>query len=378
MNILFVSPDHATESSGVNTVVSQVADHLAGDEFSIIITAVGTSSIPQTPEVEVELIKPHRFFGAWRWSPCLTNKIIKIIQKHDISIIHVHGVWRAANLAGLMAGKRCGIPVVLSSHGMLSPWMWNKQGLLKKIKKKIYLDFVLRRCLPENLCLHAITDEEKKHLQKYFPGKMVVTIANAINMDSKHISIDQFDCKEFDKTILFLGRLHPVKGIELLIEAFHKANLTEPWKLKIAGSTDDLEYVNSLKEMVEKYDLEERVEFLGAVYGEGKLELLSRAWVLVMPSYSEVVGMVNLEAALCNLPSITTHETGLMEWQKGGGELVNPDSEEISVQIQNAMNWSKDERVERGRKAFKHVKNNYSWDVILPAWKKFYSSLLEG
>ena len=63
------------------------------------------------------------------------------------------------------------------------------------------------------------------------------------------------------------------------------------------------------------------MEFLGPVYGAEKWALIQRAWAMIVPSYSEVVGMVNLEAALCSVPSITTYETGLTDWNEGGGDL---------------------------------------------------------
>ncbi|HHJ35207.1 MAG TPA: glycosyltransferase, partial [Gammaproteobacteria bacterium] len=136
-------------------------------------------------------------------------------------------------------------------------------------------------------------------------------------------------------------------------------------------------YVDYLKMMVCENNMQDRVIFSGPVFNEEKLHLLRQAWILVAPSYSEVIGMVNLESALCNTPSITTFETGLLNWESGGGILVHPETEELKNALIKISQWSYSERLEQGKKSFELVMNSYSWGAVFPHWDALYSGAIE-
>ncbi|MBF0282123.1 MAG: glycosyltransferase [Zetaproteobacteria bacterium] len=375
MNILFIVPDYSVTSSGITTVVSQLAEHLLqyDSELKVIVTGVGTSNLSEKSGVIFDFIQSKRTGKVGEWRLGLEDKITDMVKKYDISVIHVHGVWRAANLAGLAVAKKNNIPVVLSPHGMLEPWQWQEQGFLKKYKKIAYLNLFFRNRMPNNLVFHAITEGERESLLRQFQGHDVISIPNSIDMDEKNYR--NLDRVKLNSTILFIGRLHPVKGVDILLEAFYKAGLEKHWKLQIIGPEENAEYVKSLKSFVIEKRLEDRVEFLGPVFGEEKLKILQSAWVHVLPSYSEVVGMVNLEASKCKVPSITTHETGLLDWEKGGGYLIHPNVEQIAESINKASQWSASERSTRGKASFDFVCRCYSWKAVLPQWKQMYLSL---
>ncbi len=128
-----------------------------------------------------------------------------------------------------------------------------------------------------------------------------------------------------EKLIVFLGRLHPKKGVDLLIEAFKQAEFEYDWQLVIAGPDFNQTYARELRQLVVDLDLVDQVDFIGPVYGDKKYALLAKAWMVVVPSYSEVVALVNLEAAALQTPTITTTDTGLDDWAEGGGVLINAD-----------------------------------------------------
>jgi len=86
--------------------------------------------------------------------------------------------------------------------------------------------------------------------------------------------------------------------------------------------------------------------------------------------------MVNLEGAAVRVPVVTTHETGLYDWEEGGGLLVHPRVEEMAWALSQALDWSESERHERGR-ALRHlVERRYSWEAVGPQWLELYASLL--
>ena len=173
------------------------------------------------------------------------------------------------------------------------------------------------------------------------------------------------------KTILFLGRLHPIKGVDLLIEAFAASSLDTSWELLIAGPEEIPEFVDKLKKMANDA-APRRIRFLGHCGGERKLRLLASAWVLAAPSHSEVIGMVNLEAAAMRTPSITTHATGLTDWETFGGKLIEPGVEPIIKALEEAADWSVQERLARGDSMRKLVQDKFSLTTVGEQWTDFY------
>lgn len=373
MNILYLTPDHSTASFGVTTVVSQLADRLTfkNSDLSLIISAVGTSAVKQNDNVIIKLIQPSRVGAAWRWTPNIKNKIKSVIKEFKIDIVHIHGIWRAIHWAGLDVARANNIPTIISPHGMLEPWLWNSQGLAKRVKKELYTKFIFNPAIPKTYYFHAITPLEKKNLQIQYPLSKIFTIPNAINIPISSSGNKRLPIKQ----ILFLGRLHPKKGIDILLKAFAEIQKKDDWKLIIAGPEDYPNYLHTLKKNIQWLNIEDYVEFKGAIWGDQKQELIESSWVMIAPSFSEVIGMVNLEAAAYRTPSITTYQTGLADWQEGGGKLINPTTFELKQALSEVMAWTLETRISQGDASFEHVKQNYSWEVILPKWQKLYKEI---
>jgi glycosyltransferase involved in cell wall biosynthesis len=174
-----------------------------------------------------------------------------------------------------------------------------------------------------------------------------------------------------------MGRLHPGKAIHLLIRAF--ARLPEKrFVLKIAGPTQTREqaYANSLFALVAELGLEQRVIFTGAVQGTAKWQLYRDAWAFCLPSFTEAIGLVNLEAAAAGTPVITTYETGIIEeWDQSGGIRIHPTEESIYAGLNQAIQWTPDEQHERGKALRTLIEKYYAWDQIGQTWATAYQSL---
>jgi glycosyltransferase involved in cell wall biosynthesis len=124
--------------------------------------------------------------------------------------------------------------------------------------------------------------------------------------------------------------------------------------------------------------LQSRVQFIGLVTGEKKAKLFKDAFLFVAPSYSEVIGMVNLEAASLKTPVITTFQTGLRkEWNENGGILINPNQDELTQALEKVLKWTKKERDIKGEILYNFVKQNYSWESRLSDWINIYSDIIK-
>ena len=206
-------------------------------------------------------------------------------------------------------------------------------------------------------------------MEDFFGCKTVSVIPNALIVDT---AIDDTMATEPARRFVFLGRLHPVKGVDLLIEAFGNARLDDDWELVIAGPEDVPAYAIQLKARAAKSPRAARIHFTGPIYGPEKISLLRSAWAVVVPSRTEVIGMVNLESASLATPTITTPNTGLDEWSEVGGMLTENNASDLQAALQVCAVWSINERMRRGHQIRDHVLQHYSLDSVGHEWLRLY------
>ena len=372
INVLHILEDYSEIAGGIPRVVREITKYLASDHLQMkVLHAKGDSLMPNvTPS------PPSRIGYAWSWNPNLKKDISTLVAPlSNPTILHIHGTWSSPQLLGAKISSRLNMPFILSSHGMLEPWLWNQQGLSVKLKKSLYWNLFAYPCFSEAKIIHAITPLEQSHLYKLFPKNRIEIIPNAIDTESSKISVDNKDFSP-EKILLFVGRVEPKKGVDLLISGFSKAKLPDDWRLVIIGPVWSQEYQRVLTKLVEKEGLENKVIFKGPLFGTDKEVWMRKSWVMAAPSHSEVMGLVNLEAAVHHLPSITTFETGLYDWNEGGGILISPNIDEIAKTLQIASSWSISERKERGCASYRLVDSRYSWKSIKPAWEELYSEII--
>jgi glycosyltransferase involved in cell wall biosynthesis len=348
-NIYHIVEDVSRASGGVRTVVKDIQTQFPDSKI--------LTTVKDQDDLDIQEFSNK---GPWLYS---SDLIAHLNGLASTSIFHIHGVWMHAQYAAAKTAAKSNIPFVLSPHGMYEPWLW-KEG---RLKKKLYFKGVSSSAFAKARYIHAITPEEQKNLQKLFPKTEVVCIPNAIEIEEM-VERNAPSRPYF----LFLGRIHPKKGLELLIDVFASLK-TLDFDLKIAGPENA--YTSQLKEKVKQLK-DSRIEFLGAVRGQEKKQIFRNAYVFVAPSYSEVVGMVNLEAAMMGTPVITTHQTGLLnKWSHNGGILINPNREELRNAMVNASKWTNQERDTAGKKLREFVIKEYSWKVNKPKWEALYNSM---
>lgn len=355
--IYHLAEDTTFESGGIRTVVVNLHNHLSPNFQSIIVTN------RKEHDDKFELFEPGWPY-LWNYSPGLKPYLSSQLNTADI--FHLHGVFMHAHyISAKMAGKN-NIPYVVTAHGMLEPWHLND----KRLKKKIYLELFLNKIIRRSDVLHAITPFETENLYKLSGHKNIIEIPNFINYSALPDNLNYNPDEEY---FLFLSRLHPKKGLDILIQAMNRID-NKSIKLKIVGTENA--YSDTLKALVKQLSLEERIEFVGAVYGDEKYKLFANAKAFIAPSYSEAIGMVNLEASVCQTPVITTYITGISPlWNNNGGIMINTDVEELVAAINMASSWTQSERVERGLALRNFVIENYSWERKGYLWDDLYNSI---
>lgn len=233
-----------------------------------------------------------------RWFS-LIKEFRVFLENEKPDIVHINGIWSPQNWGFQKVAQELNIKVLLSPHGMLESWILEHNPLKKKLALFLFQNKAIRKVDH----IHATAQMEKDSIRKLDFKNEITIVPNGIDLS---------ECKSFKerygtKKIVFLSRIHPKKGIEILLEAWRNSD-TKGWNLEIAGSGEDA-YTASLIQSCQ--DLP-NVHFIGAVYQEAKWNFLRSADVMVLPTYSENFGIVVAEALAVGVPVITTTGT---PWQ---------------------------------------------------------------
>lgn len=357
--VYHIADDISYTSGGLRTVVENLNNYL-NDSTSFESSILTLKKEPKDSHPSFEPFRP----GFWNYSRAFRKHLENDIAAEGI--LHLQGVWKYPQYIASRIARKRGNPTVLTSHGMLQPYLLKDKGF----KKRVYLHLLLKGILDTVDCVHAITQSEQDNLATLTKNKNIVQIPNLINVPAGQCLNSYNPAEEY---ILYLGRFHKVKGLDLLVDAFGELQ-NKAIKLYLVGFKN--EYSDVVFQLVKKRNLIDRVVFLGGSVDERKYKLFSDAKVFVAPSHSEVIGMVNLEAAMCHTPVITTFNTGINpDWEKHGGLLIHPNRSELVSALNQAVAWSVEERIDRGNQLSEFAVNNYSWQKRGYLWDELYRSL---
>ncbi len=221
-------------------------------------------------------------------------RLRSMLVAYAADVIHLHGIWLDSQWAAMQHQKRKGVPVVVSPRGMLDPWAVSNSGWKKKIVGALFAN----ESLAKANCIHALCASEADSVRKYGLDNPVVVIPNGVELPELGRVVPNGEGNRKRK-LLFLGRIHPKKGLYELIEAWGKGHGTwrEECQLLIAG-WDDRGHVAPLKSRADELgldwagslaDLEEgaaSLAFLGSFFGKEKDDLIRRVDGLILPSLS--------------------------------------------------------------------------------------------
>jgi glycosyltransferase involved in cell wall biosynthesis len=366
--------DEYTHGGGVPIVVEALARNSQCMGARVQIVCAKSDALGVPPGVELQQCEPSTLAHGWYWSGRLVPQL-RLALSATRAIAHVHGVWMAPHLVTPIVSKRYRAASVLSPHGMLSPYLFRYKGRLSELKKRMYWRLLAEPVFRRFSVVHAITDLEREWLAELMPDAEFVTIPNAVDMSLFDATPSSVHATSARRRLLFVGRIDPQKGIDILIRAFARAGLPKDIDLHIAGFGRGDPYEAFLRRLPAEEGIAERVHFVGPLLGDAKLQAYRDAWVVVVPSRMEVVGLVNLEAAASGTPTITTRETGLTRWSESGGLVVSANVDDLASALHEATRWSIDARHERGLLSRNFVEEHHSWERIRFRWATLYGSL---
>lgn len=366
MNILQVVPSIDLSAGGPSKSVCDLAlnQALQGCDVTIFTNASAKPYLIESPHTNFQLV----FVEETPFKKGLKSFIL--YEKLDV--LHGHGIWQMPvhQMAKLAIDRK--IPYIISPRGMLEPWALNAG----KWKKKLAMALYQRKDLYSSACIHATSQMEADNIRKLGFRNPIAIIPNGIDINEFPIQAEK--SKNEKHTLLFLSRIHPKKGIEVLVEAWQQLNkaLRQHWQVEIAGAGDE-SYIVSLQKLIVKRGLANEIRIIGPQYGKAKFAAYQRADLFVLPTYSENFGIVVAEAMACGLPVITTVGTPWEELSTyNAGWWIDIGVDPLVESLENALKLSDEERHIVGKNGRKLVEKKYSIEAVAQQMIELYQWIL--
>ena len=373
MKIVHIVPHVGNEASGPTYSVVGLGQSIAaqGNEVLVFTVKNGATSVAESYEHK---IFPKASFPSSLWrSPELYQALKRASESADI--LHSHSLWVMPNVYPGWVAKKTQTPLVLSPRGTLSEWALSRSA----IRKKLFWHILQKNVVKAAVCLHATSEDEFLDIRRAGLKQPVCIIPNGIDIpDMVLTEKSSSDTSVGLKTLLYLGRLHPIKGIDLLLKAWSEIASARPeWQLRIVGPGGE-GYTNELINLVFKLKAP-RVDFIGPVFGKEKQLEYQRADIFVLPTHSENFGMTVAEALANGIPVVTTKNApweGLVKHDCGWWIDLTLNQLKSTLSEATALNIS--DLNAKGKRGRIWVSERYDWSVIANQMNDVYDWLISG
>jgi glycosyltransferase involved in cell wall biosynthesis len=349
----------------------------AGVDVEVVTTtANGESQLPESPAagdlcdgVEVRYVRtafPRRFFGARVRGPLLAA-----LARADVC--HIHGVWNVPEWWASYLSRACKLPYVMSPRGMLQPQAVRRG----RWRKAVAYQLLERSNLRGAALLHATSEEEAGALRDLQLGVPIAVVPNGVDLVSAQraprgyrqklgIPPDAF-------LVLYLGRMHQIKRLDLLADAFDELRRTHASAHLVLAGHDEHRLIAGLTRRLSADATS--VHALAAVSGQDKWALLHDADVTVQCSDSESFGMTVVESLAAGVPAVVTRTCPWPEIEtRGCGFWVEQNGPAIAAALRTLAD---DPALRRhmGERGAAFARERYGWDAIAPVMSRLYADL---
>lgn len=327
---------------------------------------------------------PKRFFGV----NGLAETLAETAGEYDL--LHIHGLWNLTVWAAAREARKIGLPYLISPRGMLDRGAMNHEAARKFIAWRL----AERDNLLAARLLHATSTSEAEAIARYQLNKPITIIPNGIEFESAEQrttscqlveaspsnqlparqNFDKLAACRTGKLIVFLGRIHPIKRLDLLAEAFAQIKVNCPEARLVIAGPDENDYRRSVEPQFAP--LADAVVWAGELGEAKKRELLRAASVLVLCSDSENFGLSVPEALAAGTPVVTTRTTPWAEVETAGcGFWVEQNAQSIAEAVCRLL-LQPEEAAAMGERGAGWVKEKFGWDTVARQMIDCYEAVL--
>lgn len=298
----------------------------------------------------------------------IKREFLRLLDQIHPDVVHSNGCWTPYSAYTITWAEKLGYQTVLSPHGMLEPYILKRHYLTRKWPAlMLYQKRAIKKAF-----LVATSELELNNLSKLHWNSQIAIVPNCVQIDE----ISPKTNYSINKSILYLGRIHEKKGIELLVEAV--CNLKEQllgWAVSVVGNGDEA-YIQQLKESVKQARVDDIIKFHDPVYGQEKFDLYRKSDLFILPTYSENFGIVVAEALACGVPVITTKGTPWSELESGHcGWWCDTNADSITNALQEFLRLPSTTIAEMGNNGRQLVEKRYSVDAVSSQMMELYMRL---
>jgi glycosyltransferase involved in cell wall biosynthesis len=310
--------------------------------------------------------------GGFLYAPSMAEALQRIVPSVDL--VHTHLPFIYPTYAAAKAARVAHKPLVYHQRGVLNP---RRLGF-KRLKKRIYLELIEKPILRQATLLLALTESEAASYRQLGAEQPCWTVPNGVDLPS-----EQFDVRsraravwalpEAAPVVLFLGRLHSLKGTRELLGAFREVHRVSPDARLVMAGPDEEGELSALRSLSAAFGLGDAVLFPGLVRGEQKALLLARADVFCLPSVAEGFSMAVLEAMAARTAVLLTPGCGFPEVvAAGAGRIVEDTGEGLQrALVEMLADPATLARMAEAGRAL--VERDYSWDRIVDRLLEAYT-----
>jgi len=371
MKVIHTIPSIAEEASGPTYSVTSLCNRLIAEGHDLSLIALDWATTKNSPR----FLKTFPLsMGPRRLGRSLTMKrwLYKQCKNEKIAIVHNHGMWMMSSIYPAWAVKKNkNTQLIQSPRGSFTKLAMQSGAKIKPL----FWRWLQKPALENVTCFHATAEAEYHDIRRLGFMQPVAIISNGIDIpDIKEKNVNA------SRTLLFLGRIHVNKGLDLLLSAWQEMQKEYPeWCLRIVG--DDAGYYDAsgyLKVCLAKAKQLglERIQFDKPLYGEDKLKAYTDADLFVLPTYSENFAVTVAESLASGTPVIVTKGapwSGLVQHNAGWWIDIRLDA--LVDGLRNAMSKSPNELIDMGACGRVWMKQDFSWEGIAEKMRITYTWL---
>jgi glycosyltransferase involved in cell wall biosynthesis len=367
-----VVPGISEEASGPSYSVMRLCESLIALGHDVSLAALDLGPVAGAAFLEMfPLGAGPRKLGR---SPAMKRWLARQAGSSRVDILHNHGMWQMSAVYPGWAARKWNVPLVVSPRGAFSRFAMKHGSPLKAI----FWPLLQRPAIEAAGCFHATAEAEYEDIRRLGFRQPVAIIPNGIDIPAARPRRPAGA-----RTLLFLGRIHKIKGLDMLLRAWRRVQGRFPeWRLDIVGSDDSYYgssgYLDQLRGLAASLGVE-RARFVGELRGDAKTEALSQAELFILPSYSENFGVAVAEALAAGTAAIVTRGA---PWprlgEKGAGWWVETSDDGVAGALDEALARPPGELDAMGKLGRAWMESDFGWERIAATMAETYAWTIRG